>query len=115
MSSGRVCVRRLFVLRSVASCEAFVLCWFVWRQIARRHTDAQRASDGLRTGLPTDFRLHGAQRSVPFHSSVATRPEMRIYFGLNLIHGDRQFKIMVRTKSYLTGRQLRQLFSKSQI
>ena len=34
MSSGRVCVRRLFVLRSVASCVAFVLCWFVWRSCA---------------------------------------------------------------------------------
>ena len=34
MSSGRVCVRPLFVLRSVASCVAFVLCWFVWRSCA---------------------------------------------------------------------------------
>ena len=72
MSSGRVCVRRLFVLRSVASCVAFVLCWFVWRSCAaadraaahrgkpktadatRAHhglvTDCTRACDGLLTG-----------------------------------------------------------------
>ena len=78
MSSGRVCVRRLFVLRSVASCVAFVLCWFVWRSCAAAHrvkrlivdvgastfghgngrfatrgglaTDTQRTSHGLRTG-----------------------------------------------------------------
>ena len=47
LSSGRVCVRRLFVQCSVASCVAFVLCWFVWRSCA---ADSPRASDGLLTG-----------------------------------------------------------------
>ena len=63
LSSGRVCVRLLFVLRSfvvrsrpvwrsscVGSCGVRAR-----RQIARRLTDAQRASDGRHTSLPTDF------------------------------------------------------------
>ena len=40
-------VRSAFVRRSVASCVAFVLCWFVWRSCA---ADSPRASDGLLTG-----------------------------------------------------------------
>ena len=57
------------------------------------------------------FRLHGAQRSVPFQGSVPIRPEMRICFGLNLVLGDPRLKIMVRRKSYLTRQQLRKRFS----
>ena len=48
MSSGRVCVRLLFLLRSVASCVAFVLCWFVWRSCAV--ADCGRRSVHIRTG-----------------------------------------------------------------
>ena len=47
---ARVCssvVRSAFVRRSVASCVAFVLCWFVWRSCA---ADSPRACDGLLTG-----------------------------------------------------------------
>ena len=40
-------VRSAFVRRSVASCVAFVLCWFVWRSCA---ADSPRACDGLLTG-----------------------------------------------------------------
>ena len=63
-------VRSAFVRRSVASCVAFVLCWFVWRSCAAAHrvkrlivdvgastfghgkdaADSPRASDGLLTG-----------------------------------------------------------------
>ncbi len=74
MSSGRVCVRPLFVLRSVASCVAFVLCWFVWRSCAAAvkrliagagastsgHGNGRFATGGGRsTGRPrTDNGLH---------------------------------------------------------
>ncbi|MBP3405270.1 MAG: hypothetical protein J6N18_04150, partial [Kiritimatiellae bacterium] len=37
---ARLCssvVRSAFVRRSVASCVAFVLCWFVWRSCAAAH------------------------------------------------------------------------------
>ena len=68
MSSGRVCVRRLFVLRSVASCVAFVLCWFVWRSCAAAdraaaHRGKPKTADcgseakggGLSTGTPRAY------------------------------------------------------------
>ena len=45
LSRGRVCVRQLFVLRSVASCVAFVLCWFVWRSCAAAHRGKPKAAD----------------------------------------------------------------------
>ena len=45
LSCGRVCVRRLFVLRSVATCVAFVLCWFVWRSCAAAHRGTPKAAD----------------------------------------------------------------------
>ena len=40
---------------------------------------------------------------------------MRICFGLNLVLGGTRFKIMVRTKSYLTRQRLRQQSSKPPI
>ena len=88
---ARLCssvVRSAFVRRSVASCVAFVLCWFVWRSCAAAHrvkrpivdvgastfghgngrfatrgglsTGQRRTSDGRRTGgLLTDGRRAG--------------------------------------------------------
>ena len=50
---ARVCssvVRSAFVRRSVASCVAFVLCWFVWRSCAAAH----RVNHGERLILIVD-------------------------------------------------------------
>ena len=38
-------VRSAFVRRSVASCVAFVLCWFVWRSCAAAHRGKPKAAD----------------------------------------------------------------------
>ena len=40
-----MCVRLLFVLRSFASCVAFVLCWFVWRSCAAAHRGKPKTAD----------------------------------------------------------------------
>ena len=84
LSSGRVCVRRLFVLRSIASCVAFVLCWFVWRSCAAAHrvkrpiVDVGASTIGhgngrfaTRGGLSTGQRRTSDGRRTGGHSSDA--------------------------------------------
>ena len=79
-----MCVRRLFVLRSVASCVAFVLCWFVWRSCAAAHrvkrliVDVGASTFGhgngrfaTRGGLSTGQRRTSDRRRTGGHSSDA--------------------------------------------
>ena len=77
-------VRSAFVLRSVASCVAFVLCWFVWRSCAAAHrvkrliVDVGASTFGhgtgrfaTRGGLSTGLRRTSDRRRTGGHSSDA--------------------------------------------
>ncbi|MBE6397285.1 MAG: hypothetical protein E7046_09805 [Lentisphaerae bacterium] len=84
---ARMCssvVRSAFVRRSVASCVAFVLCWFVWRSCAAAHrvkrpiVDVGASTIGhgngrfaTRGGLSTGQRRTSDGRRTGGHSSDA--------------------------------------------